>query len=271
MRIAKTPAGRPTNLDTLHMPEIDGVIFLAPHPGQGALLLQCIDPSVSDEGDPLSVIPELDPFAPANGFAASPKPSKYPAEFVPRYRAAQVERVRRIDNFAKLAIAERLSARKRAKESGDPKDLRKGAHASIITIWRTDADLRCYDLSLDPSDRHYGSLWGSDPLVSNYGSVGFARLCSPEAWLSTWSGLSSNALLSKTASSVTQPTLLIEYTGDQACFPSVGQAIFAGIGASDKRHERVRGDHHGRALSPDEDPGRYIAGRIVQSWLREKF
>lgn len=54
---------------------------------------------------------------------------------------------------------------------------RKGAHTPIMTIRRTNADLRCFDLSLDPSDRKYGSLWGSDPYTSNYGSAGFARSC----------------------------------------------------------------------------------------------
>ena len=96
-------------------------------------------------------------------------------------------------------------------------------------------------------------------------------MSSPESWLSTWSGLSSNAILAKTAPAISQPTILIEYTGDPACFPSVIQEIYAGIGASDKRHQRVRGDHHGRALSAGEEPGRYVAGRLIQEWLREKF
>ena len=131
--------------------------------------------------------------------------------------------------------------------------------------------MRNFDLSLDPSDRAYGSLWGGDPFTSNLGSVGFARVCSPESWLSTWSGLSSNATLAKTAPGITQPTLLVEYTGDPACFPSVIREIYSAVGSSDKRHERVRGDHHGRALTADEEPGRYIAGRLLQAWLREKY
>jgi hypothetical protein len=270
-RIARTPGGRPTNLAMLDMPEVDGVIFVAPHPGQGALLLQCIDPSVSDETDPLSVDRSLDPFDSLNGFFEPPQSSRYAPEFVVRYRAAQIARVQRLDKTARELISERLTARQRVKAGGNLDDRRRAGHAAIMTIWRTDADLCNFDLALDPSDRPYGSLWGKDPFASNFGSVGFARLCSPESWLSTWSGLSSNATLAKTAPSITQPTLLVEYTGDPACFPSVINDIYAAIGASDKRHERVRGDHHGRALGFGQEPGRYVAGRLLQEWLRETF
>jgi hypothetical protein len=270
-RIAKTPGGRPTNLAALEMPEVDGMIFVAPHPGQGALLLQCIDPSVVDETDPLSVDSLLDPFDVRNGFVEPPQTSRYSPEFVARYRAAQIARVRRLDEIARQLISERLAARKRVKAGGNIEDRRRAGHSAIMTVWRTDADLRNFDLTLDPSDRPYGSLWGKDPFTSNFGSVGFARLCSPESWLSTWSGLSSNATLAKTAPSITQPTLLVEYTGDPACFPSVVNDLYVAIGASKKRHERVRGDHHGRALSSGQEPGRYIAGCLLQEWLRETF
>jgi hypothetical protein len=270
-RIARTPGGRPANLARLDMPKADGMIFVAPHPGQGALLLQCIDPSVADESDPLSVDPTLDAFDPRNGFVEPPNSSHYAPDFVARYRAAQVARVQRLDDTAHRLIAERMAARKRSKDGGSLADRRRAGHSEIMTIWRTDADLRNFDLSLDPSDRPYGSLWGKNPLTSNFGSVGFGRLCSPESWLSTWSGLSSNASLAKTAPSITQPTLLVEYTGDPAGFPSVINDIYAAIGSPNKRRERVRGDHHGRALTPGEEPGRYVAGRLLQQWLRDTF
>jgi hypothetical protein len=273
-RIERTPGGRPTKLASLDMPPADGVIFVAPHPGQGALLQGCIDPSVTNENDALSVDGALDPFARSNGFDAPPRPSHYDAAFVTRYRAAQIARVERLDAIARNLIDERLDARARVKSAGEAADARSrrvAAHTPLMTIWRTDADLRCLDLSLDPSDRRSGSLWGADPFASNYGSVGFARCCSPEAWLSTWSGVSSNALLSKTAPAITQPSLVVEYTGDQACFPSVVADIYASLGSSAKSHRRVRGDHHGRALAEGEEAGRYIAGRIVRDWLRETF
>ncbi|WP_011301595.1 hypothetical protein [Cupriavidus necator] len=273
-RIARTPGGRATNLASALLPAVDGVVFVAPHPGQGMLLQSCIDPSVTDERDPLSVDAALDAFSAANGYAPAPQSSAYHADFVAKYRAAQEGRVQRLDHLAKAMIAERMDARAEVKRNpGTVSDAvrRRAAHTQLFTVWRTDADLRCFDLSLDSSDRKYGSLWGSDPFASNYGSVGFARVCSPESWLSTWSGQSSNAALSRTAPAIHQPTLLIEYTADQACFPSVIADIFESLGSAGKQHHRVRGDHHGRALASGEEPGRYAAGRLLQTWLRETF
>lgn len=274
VRLARTPGGRATNLAAALLPPVDGVVFVAPHPGQGVLLQGCIDPAVSDERDPLSVDAPLDAFSPANGFAPAPQSASYSADFVARYRAAQTARVQRIDELAKAMIAERMEARAEVRRNGATVSdavRRRAAHTQLFSVWRTDADLRCFDLQLDPSERRYGSLWGPDPFASNYGSVGFARTCSPESWLSTWSGLSSNAALARTAPAIHQPTLLIEYTGDQACFPSVIADIYASIGSTEKQHRRVRGDHHGRALTKDEEAGRYVAGRALKDWLRETF
>lgn len=270
-RIARTPGGRPTGLASLAMPEIDGFIFVAPHPGQGMLLMGCIDPSVKDEHSPLSVDPSLDPLSAANGFSPAPGGARYAPDFLERYRAAQRARVERLDAGARDLIAERMRARKQAKESSSDDLRRRGAHTQIMTVWRTDADPRCLDLSQDPSDRAFGSLWGKDPFASNYGAVGFARNCTPEAWLSTWSGISSHAALAKTAPAIGQPTLLVEYTGDNSTFPSVISNIFQQIGTTQKVHRRIRGDHHGRALTPDEEPGRYVAGREISGWLRDAF
>ena len=88
-RIAKGPSGRPTGFADADLPVPDGAVFMAPHPGQGALLLRLIDPSVVDETDPLSVDPALDPFAAANGFVPAPDWSSYDPALVERYRAAQ--------------------------------------------------------------------------------------------------------------------------------------------------------------------------------------
>ncbi|WP_175889424.1 alpha/beta hydrolase [Burkholderia cepacia] len=270
-RIARTPGGRATLLETASLPVADGMIYLAPHPGQGRLLLGCIDPAVTDESDPLSVDESLNAFNPANGYSREPGQTRYSPEFVARYRQAQRDRVVRLDETAHALIAIRQDARRAIKEQRATSGQKAEAnHTPILTVWRTDADLRCLDQNLDPSDRSPGSLWSSNPITSNYGSVGFGRLCSPEAWLSTWSGMSSNAALELTAQAVEVPALLVEYTGDQTTFPDSIRDVFAAIGSPDKTHIRVRGDHHGRPLSPGEEAGRYVAGRLIADWLKDR-
>jgi hypothetical protein len=274
-RLEATPGGRPVKLAEADMPAPDGLIFVSPHPGQGKLLMSCIDPSVSNEEDPLSVDPELDPFEPRNGFADPPASSSYCAAFVERYRAAQRARVERIDAHARTLLRARAAARKQLRQMAPdavlPAELRRSvAHTPIFPVWRTDADLRCWDLSLDASDREVGTLWGQDPFTSNLGSVGFARLVTPESWLSTWSGISSNASFEKCGAELTLPTLMLEYTGDQAAFPSDMDAIFTSLGSVDKVRDKVRGNHHGMALAEGEESGQVGVGRHVQEWLKAK-
>ena len=270
-RIARTPGGRPTGLAELSMPVPDGLVFVSPHPGQGMLLMAGIDPSVTDEANPLVGNAALDPFSPKNGFKRPPESSSYAPEFVQAYRAAQRARVARLDSYALDLIQGKMSAKKRFKEAPNREDRLRAGFAPIFNVWRTDADLRAWDLSLDPSDRKLGSLWGGDPITSNLGSVGFARVVTPESWLSTWSGLSSNASFEKCGSSVEQEALLVEYTGDNCVFPADLDAIYNGLGASRKSRVKVRGNHHGMALAAGEESGQIKAGKSIQDWLREHF
>jgi hypothetical protein len=270
-RIATTPGGRPTGLAEAEMPAADGAVFLAPHPGQGQLLLGCIDPSVADEEDPLSVVPDLDPFDPANGFAEPPQSSSYPAEFLARYRAAQRDRVARIDAVARDHLARAAEARVAYKRTGAAADRRRAIAPRIITVFRTDADPRTVDLSLDPSERPYGSLFGRRPDLIDYGQVGFGRLSTPEAWLSTWSGLSTNADFVRCAPGVTVPTLFLELTGDQAAFPADTARMVDALGAADRTHRRIRGLHFGGAIEQGEPTGNDLAGAAVAEWIGRRF
>jgi hypothetical protein len=265
-RIARTPAGRATRLAEAPMPVPDGVVFLAAHPGQGEVMRHGIDPSVIDEADPLAADPELDLFDPRNGFREPPESSSYTPEFLARYRAAQRERMIRLDQLARHWVARREEARARFKETGDLADRRAALAPRFLIVNRTEADPRYVDLSLDPNDRPYGSLHGVYPHLINYGTVGFGRICSPDAWLSTWSGPSTNASFAKAAPHVKVPTLYLEFSGDQTLLPTDADQLYDAIGTLDKERGVIPGLHFGAAL-PGHRPGIDLAAAAVLDWL----
>lgn len=270
-RLRQAPSGKPVPLHETDMPVADGLVLMAPHPGQGALLERMIDPSVTNESDPMSIDPALDPYNPANGFAKPPDSSTYAADFVATYRQAQRDRIARIDQVAWDRVAAAREARSRHKTTGDPADRRRALSSGVIVVHRTDADLRSIDLSLDPNDRPYGSLFGHRPDLTNYGIVGFGRLTTPDAWLSTWSATTTRADLAACAPGVNIPTLIVELTGDQACFPA-DATRFAGLFPhTDVTHVRVPGKHFGAPLHDGMTSGATLAGNEITHWTGERF
>lgn len=260
-RLTDDPAGLPVDL-TGEMPAPSGLVLLAPHPGQGDLLAHCIDPSVTDEDDPGSVDPSLDLYNPANGFRPAPEPSRFSREFLGRYRAGQRDRIARIDERARDLLAER----RQWKASGDPADKARAAAATYVVVHRTDAEPRSVDLSLDPSARDYGSIFGVRPDVTNRGSVGFGRLCTPEAWLSTWSAHATRAAIRLTGPEIRQPVLLIGYTADNSVFPSDLDTITGAFAAAPVSRADVEGDHYGLAHDHASRPGGKAVADLVVDW-----
>lgn len=269
-RLTATPSGRPVPLAEAEMPLPDGIVFLAPHPGQGALLQRVIDPSVLDESDPMSVDPALDPFDPRNGFAEPGTSSRYAPEFVEIYRAAQRARVQRIDAVARAQVEAAQAAGRAFAAHDDAVDRRRALAPRVILVHRTDADLRNVDLSIDPNLRPYGSLFGRRPDLTDYGLVGFGRLSTAEAWISTWSATTTRADFLRCAPGVTVPSLLLEFTGDQASFPADIRAMAAALGA-EVEVEAVDGTHFGGPLRRGGAPGAVHADQRIQAWLRARF
>ena len=111
-----------------------------------------------------------------------------------------------------------------------------------------------------------------DPLcwLSRYASSSsvnmLGRLTTPEAWLSTWSGLSTNADFVRCAPGVSVPTLFVELSGDQAAFPSDSHRMVAALGSEDLTHVRVRGTHFGGAITTGEPTGNELAAAEIGAW-----
>jgi hypothetical protein len=257
-RLRETAAGEPLDLNRFDLPTADAMVYLAAHPGEGWFLLHAIDPSLRNEGDPLSCDPPLDLYDSANGFAPPPQSSRYSPAFLASYRAAQRARIERIDALA----LERIGRKRAAREAGD---LRGAMATDFLLVYRTDADPRAVDLSLDPSKRDYGSLWGRRPDLINYGPVGFARVVSPEAWLSTWSGIHSRAELAETGPHMTLPALVLDYARDNAIYPSDTEHVVGSLGSQQIEQRTLDGDHYG---FPTER-GRDAALEEVVAWLRK--
>ena len=248
----------------------DAFVALAAHPGEGVFMLQVIDPSVTDEADPFSRDPALDLYDPANGWRPWPEPCSYDPAWVERYRAAQRERVARIDAIAKESIVERDEQRAHSRtlvRGGDEwRDARqRGVHARYLTIYRTLADPAYLDLCIDPDDRTMGTVFAfPDPMDANYGFAGLARVMSARGWLSTWSGLSSHAAMADTLPAVTVPSLFVHPTGDTEIRMRQAEGLHAASGAADKAYVAIPGAAH------------YLTGRrrealdVVVDWLRPR-
>jgi hypothetical protein len=276
--LTDTPAGDAIDLSGSIRDPADGIVLIGGHLGEGASLLKWIDPSVVDESDPFSADPSLDMYDLRNGFRPLPSGSRYETEFVVAYRAAQRARVARLDSTARRNLDERREARVRiaTPTAGSDRLLleRRAAAPFHMVIYRTMADPAFVDLSIEPDDRRISSH-NNDlrPDLQNYGN-GVASFLTPEAWLSTWSGLTTRASTAACLRTVADPLCVVHYAGDVITHLSEATAIVEASGATDKQLEVVRhADHYGFIINPDGSGGpRTTEGTdAVVSWMRDRF
>ena len=251
----------------------EGWVGVAAHPGEGVFMLQTIDPSVADEHDPFSRIPELDMYNPDNGWRPWPEPCHYDRDWLSHYRDAQVARVARIDAIAKQSLADAEDARARLRKVDKAADLHawrdlraRTVFSQYLVIYRTLADPAYLDLSIDPDERPMGSLFAfPDPLDANYGRGGLARTMTARGWLSTWSGLSSHAKLADTMPKIKVPTLLVHPTADTEIRVRQAQEIVDNAGAADKTLVELKGaPHYLEGHRPE-------AMAAVAEWMAKRF
>lgn len=254
-RTRESPARNPTRLDSAPMTPADLLVYVAAHPGQGKVLLDCIDPSVTDENDILSVEPSLDMYDARNGFREPEATSKYSEDFLARYRSAQRERVHRIDQAARVIVERQKSA---------PAGTRAAVADPLLTVNRTMANPSYVDLTLDPSKRDYGSLLSERPDLMNYSSVGFARTCTARSWLSTWSGISSKADLAANVARIEEPSLLVHAERDREVFPSDARRVFDAMASTDKTFHALDASHYFEAEAD-------TMMDIVVPWIEERL
>src|SRR5271154_6932061 len=274
--------GGSPDLNKFELPTADAYIALAAHPGQGMVLMSCLDAAVVDESDPLASDPALDMYDERNGFMPPPAASRYSKDFIERYRAAQLARCARIDAIAQRHIAETSRGRAAtrtpgfAASSADNRNsaARRAMAPHYMIVYRTQANPSYLDLSIDPSERAVGSIISPRPDLANYSAFGLGRIVTPDAWLSTWSGLSSYAKMASNLPKVTVPTLVVGANGDQDIFNSDIRSEFDASGASDKTLAFIEGADHfmraGGAKAHLGDPRPRLM-KVLTEWTRERF
>jgi pimeloyl-ACP methyl ester carboxylesterase len=283
-RLVSTPGGERVDLTAELMPEGDLYIAVAAHLGEGRFMLNVLDPAVVDEREPAESDAAWDMYNPANGYRPFPEASSYDKTWLAEYRRRQRERNARLDAVARGCLEEQAQARDEMRDAGfaeKPPDergevTRRARLWRYMVIYRTLANPAYLDPSIDPSNRPLGSIFSpADPILGNYGPGGLARTMTPRAWLSTWSGLSSQADLPDTIAHVTIPTLVVYADGDCDIFPSEQQEFMEKSGARDKTFvELPWADHYlhavGEAGAKLADPRDRLIDIIVP-WIEQRI
>lgn len=229
-------------LEALHtLPKADLYISLNAHQGRPQVLTSFLDASVVDEWDPVPTDETLNPFNPDNG-------PPYSEDFVARYRAAQRARNQRITDWAKAEL-------QRLNEAGIPDRL--------FPLYRSWADLRFMDGTLDPSERPTPMCYLGDPATANRTVPGLGRANTLKTWLSMWSLETSKCQGGEQLATFNMPCLVVQGLADLGVFPSDAKQIFESIGSEDKELHMVPGTHyfHGNAEE------RNAVASLVGDWV----
>jgi len=222
----------------------DLYISLNAHGGRPEVLTDWMDPSVTDEFDPLSIDQSLNMYNPDNG-------PPYSEAFISRYRAAQQARNQRITEWVLMEIERLRSA---------------GVFERVFTMQRVWADLRLMDPSIDPSEREIGQCYAGDARRANFDARGIGNMSSLRSWLSMWSLEYSCCSGAMHLQRITLPALVIQSTADAGVFPADAEKIFGGLASDDKILKMVEGDHY--LLYPEG--GREVVADLIHNWIKAR-
>ncbi len=245
--VTHTPAGDPCNILVADLMPADGFIFQAAHLSRAVVLADWIDPSVLDENNPDLRDPELDLYHPGL------RPP-YSAQFLLRFRAAQLARVRRRTDWVRQTL----------------EDLRKKGGLEMergFVTHRTMAEPRFLDAAIDPNDRPIGTCFMGNPETVNTGPVGSARFSTLRSWLSQWSIDDTNAHGEKSAADISVPLLAIEHSADDAVPQPHTRRIFDACASPDKTMHCLKGANHYFVGQPELLA---LAARTCIDWMQDK-
>lgn len=249
--IQLTASGEETALAGADLIAGDALMLVASHRSRHQLLTGQIDPSVLDELNPDNRNRDLDIYDPAN-----PSQPPYTSEFLQTYRAAQIDRNRRISEWAKDKLAS-------LKAKGEEHD------EFCFVVHRTMADPRWIDPTVDPNQRRPNWTYMGDPRIVNNSAAALARFSSLRGWLSQWSYDYAQVDSVDSGPRITVPAIVMTAAADDACPPEHTDKMYSALGSADKF--KVTIDHANHYFSGDDGRSHLAqAVNIMSNWLAER-
>ena len=225
--ITHTPAGDEYDLTAAKLLPADGIVFIAAHLSRAETVTEWLDPSVGNELAPDTRDIELDIYHPE-----CPNRPPFSADFVARFRQAQIARNRRI-----TAAAQECLAFLKRKNDGEVE--------RAFVVHRTMCDVRWIDPTVDPNGRKPNHCFLGEPRVANAAPAGLARYSSLRSWMSQWSYDLSQAKGTVSAARILKtPVLQIENEADDAVPATHNPAIFKALATPEKELVSIKGATH---------------------------
>ena len=175
-----------------------------------------MDASVVDENDAVASDPDLDLFNDENG-------PPYSAEFIERYRSAQIARNNAITDWAETELKRVHAA---------------GFSDRPFTVLRTWADPRMVDPTLEPTKRPANMCYAGVPVKANRSAHGIAAACTLRNWMGMWSLRHAQTRAEPHLARINCPALVINAEQDTGVYPSDAQRIYDALASTDKRSAR---------------------------------
>jgi pimeloyl-ACP methyl ester carboxylesterase len=226
------------------LPPADGYVASAAHPGRPDVLTAWMDGAVVDENDAIATEADLDIFDDRNG-------PPFSAEFVERYRAAQLARNHAITDWVESEI-------KRVQ--------RAGFSDRPFTVMRTWADPRMVDPALEPTKRPANTCYAGVPAKANRSPHGIAAACTLRNWLGKWSLRQAQTRAEPHLARVDCPALVINAEQDTGVFPSDAQRIYDALATDDKTLTSIDTDHYFTTPGARSEQADTIAQWIAKRW-----
>lgn len=226
------------------LPSADGYIASAAHPGRPDVLTAWMDAAVVDENDAVATDPDLDLFDDRNG-------PPFSANFVARYRAAQVARNHAITDWAEQELKHIQAA---------------GYSDRPFTVMRTWADPRMVDPTIEPTRRQPNLCYAGVPVKANRSARGIAAATTLRNWLGMWSLRHAQTRAEPHLARITCPALVINADQDTGVYPSDAQRIYDALAATDKTRCSIDTDHYFTTPGARSEQADTIARWIAKRW-----